>query len=359
MWIWNPLENWLLIRSIGFSGNLNRKKGAIVKKRHEVRYFLIHSMPRSASTSFRMMLNSTMGCLSHGEILGDRNLHGTSHKQEKHWTFEQRIENPRKFFRHYFAAHKGHAVGFKALSSHLLDKNNFSFLNAFFAKDPFVINLYRRNLVERFSSTKFHRMTSGFIKPEEILELEPMNVFKDCSDTVENWNSAIIGWDMQSNSINVDIQNITEDEMHVIEKKLKIWFNEPLGQENSKSKAKGQKKFSKAAAHLEVICADPMLDPFRNIEIAKDNLIYAMDQIVLPHNFISPYLNGKNDDLTKIDGINKILEVKLNQYKTRYYRQIAKWDDQRIKGISQRIGYPVNPEWVSQAKVLQDKESKT
>ena len=327
------------------------------KQRPKVRFFLIHSMPRAASTSFRMWMNSTMGCVCHGEILGDGELRGTSHKQQIHWTIDQRNARPKEFFLKYFWDHTGHAVGFKALSSHLLDPNNFKFLGNFFHRKPFVINLYRRNLIDRFSSTKFHRMQIGFLKPEEILKLTATDVLMDCSETVEHWNSAIISWATKLDYINLDIQNITDEQKHVIERKLRIWLDEPLGKANSNSGKSGREIFADAAAHLEAICADPMLDPFRNVDLGPNNLIYALDNVVLPASFESPYAKNSKNDLTKIDGVNRILELRLNQNKIYFFKQIAGWDEKVIHAMSCKLGYPVNPAWIEQAKELQAKKT--
>lgn len=227
------------------------------------RLVLIHSMPRTASTSLRTWLNRQDGMICHGEILGPNKVNGTSNKQEKAFDPGRRNRYPYKFAKTYFAAHNHELIGFKALSSHLLDGRNLAFVNWFFEAQPRVIMLYRDDLVARFKSALYHRLDLGNIDETYILNLTPNDVIADCVSIREQWQMANQYWTKNCQSLSINIKDLSGDIRPDLESLLGKTIEGEMPRSNSASTKKAKEDNVRAVAHVEKICGHKRLDPYR------------------------------------------------------------------------------------------------
>ena len=328
-----------------------------MSKRPENRYFLIHCMPRSASTSIRQWMNSAEGCVCHGEIMGQNNVRGTSHKQHIKFTKRRRNREPDIFFHRYFEKHRGKAVGFKGLSSHLLDYDNLTFMRKFFSHNPLIINLYRRDLVSRFSSSIFHRLKAGHIESKHVLRIRVQDVLSDCMKSVEEWNIATSYWVKDREYVNIDIKNFSDQERFSIERALKINLEHEIGKKNSDSGEFARQEVEDAVAHLTEVCSDPILDPYRDIFLGEGNQIWLdepgrADKITAFEEAQKP-----RDDLTEITGISLAAQQKLYDNQVYFYRQMAIWTKAQRRIMSNRIGVELLRDWQLEAARLVQKNT--
>lgn len=76
----------------------------------------------------------------------------------------------------------------------------------------------------------------------------------------------------------------------------------------------------------------------------------------------SPDLNVEPDDLTRIKGIGKVLQAKLNELGIVTYRQIAEFTPADISRVNEKLDFPGRIErekWVEQAQELSQKGTST
>jgi len=232
----------------------------------EGRFFIIHSMPRTASTSLRTWLNQQDGMLCHGEVLGPNKVHGTSNKQAEKFEMGRRNRHPYGFARTYFADHEHRLLGFKALSSHLLDHRNLAFVRWFFDAKPMAIMLYRDDLVARYKSSLYHRLHLGHVSEKYILALKPKDVIADCVSIREQWLMANRYWTSQCESIFINIKDLSGDIRPDLENLLGTKIEGALPRSNAKSSQKAKSDHEDLVAHVEKICARPQLDRFRAVD---------------------------------------------------------------------------------------------
>ncbi|NNE57536.1 MAG: hypothetical protein HKN36_05465 [Hellea sp.] len=231
----------------------------------EGRTFIIHSMPRAASTSFRVWFNQQNDIVSHGEIFGPNKVLSTSHKQKTKFSPIRRNRNPRKFLKTYFCDHDVQYAGFKALSSHLIDRQNLPALRWFFDTKPKVIQLYRKDLVARYKSTLYHRLRHGTISQELILNFRTEDVEIDCLVTQEQWRMAHKYWIDGLDVVRLNIKEIGADTPPQVEALMGIKFDGELGHNNAEASKKAQTANHKAVKHLEKICEAASLDQYRDV----------------------------------------------------------------------------------------------
>ena len=70
---------------------------------------------------------------------------------------------------------------------------------------------------------------------------------------------------------------------------------------------------------------------------------------------------SSKDDLTRIVGIGKVYQGKLNKIGVRSYEQIAAWTKKDVQGVEEQLGLGdriINEKWIKQAKALLKKKSK-
>ena len=70
---------------------------------------------------------------------------------------------------------------------------------------------------------------------------------------------------------------------------------------------------------------------------------------------------SSKDDLTRIVGIGKVYQGKLNKIGVRSYEQIAAWTKKDAQGVEEQLGLGdriINEKWIKQAKALLKKKSK-
>ena len=229
------------------------------------RSFIIHSMPRTASTSLRTWLNQQDGMICHGEILGPNNVHGTSDKQEKKFGIGRRNRHPYDFARSYFADHDQSQIGFKALSSHMLEGRNLAFVRWFFDTEPKAIMLYRDDLVARYKSALYHRLYNGNASSEYVLSLKPKDVMADCISIREQWQMANQYWTKNCESVSINIKNLSETGQSQVEALLGVKLSGQMPRSNSESTAEAKTNHPELVAHVEKICGNRRLDPFRQM----------------------------------------------------------------------------------------------
>lgn len=234
--------------------------------KYEGKFFAIHAMPRTASTSVRVWLNRQDDVICHGEILAKNNLFGTSHKIERRLTLDQRNQSPDLFLKSYFLEPTTNLVGVKALSSHFLQRENMPFLKWFFATRPKIIGLYRTDLVARFKSTMFHRLNANNFKPERIMRIGIDDVLLNCIQTQEQWNIANNVWIADLNNCFIDIKDLGGDTRGKLEGLLNVEIKGDLAEANRESSKNAKTDHPNEVAHLEQVCSAKILDPFRNIE---------------------------------------------------------------------------------------------
>ena len=69
--------------------------------------------------------------------------------------------------------------------------------------------------------------------------------------------------------------------------------------------------------------------------------------------------NGKKDNLTRIKGIGKIIEGKLNDLGVFHFEQIAAWSEDEIKWVDSHLAFSgriIREDWIGQAKILANGE---
>ncbi len=233
----------------------------------EGRLFLIHSMPRTASTSLRTWLNRQDELLCHGEILGPNKVHGTSNKQDTQFQIGRRNRFPYDFARTYFADHDDKKLmGFKALSSHLLDGRNLAFVNWFFEARPKVILLYRDDLVARYKSGLYHRLAAGNIDAEYVFNLRPRDVVADCVSTRAQWQMANQYWTRDCDRIVINIKDLSGGIETDLENLLGIKMTGDMPRSNAQSTQQAKADHPDIVKHVEKICNHKRLDEFRQVK---------------------------------------------------------------------------------------------
>ena len=230
------------------------------------RFVVIHGMPRTASTSFRVLLNEQKDIICHGEILGPNNVLGTSDKQKIKFGVTKRNNQPYKFLESYFLDHSTKWLGFKGLSEHFLDRRNLTFLRWVFDTKPKVIILYRNDLVARYRSTLLHRLQAGHLKEEQILRLRPLGFVKNCIQTQEQWQMTNDYWMKDLDCVYINIKEIGSGTKAKIENLLDTTIAGELGRSNSKPSKLAATEFSEAIAHLDEISRSDTLDKFRDVK---------------------------------------------------------------------------------------------
>ncbi len=231
------------------------------------RSFLIHSMPRTASTSLRTWLNQQDGILCHGEILGPNKLHGTSTKQAEKFEMGRRNRFPYDFARTYFADHDNmKLMGFKALSSHLLDGRNLAFVNWFFEARPKVILLYRDDLVARYKSGVYHRLAGGNIDAKYVFSLRPRDVVADCVSIKTQWQMANQYWTGDCERIVLNIKDLSGRIETELENLLGVKMTGDMPRSNAETTQQAKADHPELVAHIEKICNHKRLDEFRAVK---------------------------------------------------------------------------------------------
>lgn len=238
-------------------------------KKYGGRLFLIHAMPRTASTSFRLWMNRQPDALCHGEVLGPNKVLGTSHKQKQEFSLIQRNSQPHQFMNSYFADHDLKMVGFKALSSHLIDPKNLAFLRYFFDGKPKVLLLYRNDLVTRYKSTIFHRLRGGKLDEAKILNLKVQDVMANCIQTQVQWEMANQYWMTGLDCHYINIKDANSDMKSNLQTLFGLGMEGELPHTNAKASEQA-KDNSRVIEHMERICAASQLDNFRNMSFGKN-----------------------------------------------------------------------------------------
>ena len=234
-------------------------------KKFTGQFFIIHAMPRTASTSVRSWLNKQNGVMCHGEILGQNKVNGTSNKIDRKYSTEERDSAPHKFAKDYFCASSEQTVGFKALSSHLLDPTQMPFLKWFFETQPKMIGLYRTDLVTRFRSTIYFRFKSGRLNARQIQRLKTNDVLINCVQTYEEWKLANNFWGQTLDSVCIDIKNIDQEAHPAFSALLNTDLKGQVGRANSATPTTNEDGNEEVIAHLSEICDASVLDPYRDI----------------------------------------------------------------------------------------------
>ncbi len=241
--------------------------GMPVPDRLKGRLILIHAMPRTASTSLRYWLDAQETVVFHGEILGPNRVLGTSDKQDKKFSMGPRNRYPYRFAQVYFGAHEHRWIGFKALSSHLLERRNTAFLRWFFDMEPKVIQQYRTDLVARYRSALFHRLDRGYIDSDYVLNLSVGDVLADCISTYEQWRMADQCWTANCDSVTVNMQESTDQIQSKLECFLSIKIQSDMPDSNTESTQTAQTDHVSAVAYVEELCSHSSLDQFRTIAL--------------------------------------------------------------------------------------------
>lgn len=231
----------------------------------EGRSFIIHSMPRTASTSLRTWLNQQDNVICHGEVLGPNNVHGTSDKQDEKFGVGRRNRHPYDFARHYFSGHDQGLVGFKALSSHLLEGRNLAFVRWFFDSNPKVILLYRDDLVARYKSALYHRLQKGNATEKYILSLKPKDIIADCTSIREQWQMANQYWTKNCDTISINIKDLSKGIRPELENLLGVKMVGEMPRSNSESTRQAKSEHPDLVEHVEKICGHRRLKPFRDV----------------------------------------------------------------------------------------------
>ena len=217
----------------------------------------------------RSWLNKQAGVICHGEILGPNKINGTSQKQETSLTVSQRNKNPYLFAKTYFHDHSELQVGFKALTSHLIDVRNLTFLRWFFDSEPRVICLYRDDLVARFQSTLYHRLAKGDMRPEQIRRIEVKDVLDNCISIYEQWKMANHYWAAGCDKIYVNMKDLSGDVGSPLGKLLGISMAGEMPRSNSESTKAAKAGHEDLVAHINKICSDPRLAPYRALNFER------------------------------------------------------------------------------------------
>ncbi len=69
--------------------------------------------------------------------------------------------------------------------------------------------------------------------------------------------------------------------------------------------------------------------------------------------------NGKKDNLTRIKGIGRIIEGKLNDLGVFHFEQIAAWSEDEVKWVDSHLAFSgriIREDWIGQAKILANGE---
>lgn len=213
------------------------------------KYFALISPPRTSSTSIRVWLDNFDGISCHGEILGPNNIHGTSKKVKKVFSVYTRNKQPKEFFEEYFNYIDSSTVGFKALTSHLLNRKNFAFLNMYFEQNPALVFIWRRNLVSRYISETKRRFLSNLLKPEQVRKITVDDIYGDCLDSITEFELVSNYWSRLSDK---KIIINTEDDDRLNQHKIASVLNKkPEG--SIKLLSTGAKN-SSALTKLELEC---------------------------------------------------------------------------------------------------------
>ena len=175
--------------------------------------------------------------------------------------------NPHSFLKTYFVDHSEQIVGFKALSSHLLEQRNLPFLRYFFKGEPKVLMLYRSDLVTRFKSTVYHRFREGKISEAAILKLGVRDVMSNCIQTEIQWDMANQYWMTGLDCHYLNIKDIGTDIRPDLEKLLGLKMDGDLPHTNAQASLLAKDNLQ-IKTHLEEICSAPILDNFRNMDFA-------------------------------------------------------------------------------------------